>query len=298
VHVLRAARWYWLLLPIHPVPMRKILNVSFIGFAAIVALPFRTGEMVRPVMIRKQGHLSGWAATGTIGAERVIDGLFLSVLLFGTLLASEPLDPLPDRIGDLPVPAKVVPNAAYLALAVFALAFVAMGMFFWRRQLARRLTENIVGLVSKPLASWLADRVDKVAQGLEFLPRARYFVPFLALTAIYWLINAAATWLLGWGVGLTSMSYAQACVNMGVLALGILLPNAPGFFGAFQISIYAALALYFPPAEVVGPGSAFVFLIYLAQMGITLAAALIGMLVEHTSLREALETRTAELEDS
>ena len=33
---------------------------------------------------------------------------------------------------------------------------------------------------------------------------------------------------------------------MGVLALGILLPNAPGFFGAFQISIYAGFAMFFP----------------------------------------------------
>lgn len=296
VHVLRAARWYWLLLPVHPVSMRKILTVSFIGFAAIVALPFRTGEMVRPVMIRKQGQLSGWAATGTIAAERVIDGLFLSVLLFVTLTLSRPLDPLPSTIGGLPVPASVVPSAAYAALALFAFAFVAMGLFYWRRELARRLTLGIVGAVSRPLAEWLAERVEKVAQGLEFLPRVRFLVPFSAITAAYWLLNAGATWLLGWGVGFESMTYGQACVNMGVLALGILLPNAPGFFGAFQISVYAAFALYFPPADVVGPGAAFVFLIYLAQMGITLGAAVIGMLVEGTGIEEALSARAEELD--
>jgi glycosyltransferase 2 family protein len=296
VHVLRAVRWYWLLLPIHPVPMRKIVNVSFIGFAAIVALPFRTGEMVRPVLIRKQGQLSGWAATGTIGAERVIDGLFLSVLLFFSLLISQPLDPLPDRIGDLPVPAAVVPGAAYGALVLFAIAFALMALFYWRRHFARRMTENLIGLVSRRLASWLAERVEKVARGLEFLPRARQLVPFLVVTALYWLLNAASTWLLGWGVGFTEMTYAQACVNMGVLGLGILLPNAPGFFGAFQISVYAALALYFPPAEVVGRGAAFVFLIYLAQMGVTFGAALVAMLMEGTGLREALGTRARDLD--
>jgi glycosyltransferase 2 family protein len=296
VHVLRAVRWYWLLLPIQRVSMKKIVNVSFIGFAAIVALPFRTGEMVRPVLIRERGRLSGWAATGTIGAERVIDGLFLSVLLFAALLISEPLDPLPDRIGDLPVPASVVPGAAYAALALFAVAFALMAMFYWRRRFARHLTESVVGLVSRPLASWLAERVEKVARGLEFLPRARYLVPFLTITALYWLLNAASTWLLGWGVGFTHMTYAQACVNMGVLALGILLPNAPGFFGAFQISVYAALALHFSPDDVVGPGAAFVFLIYLSQMGITFGAALISMLLEGTGLRQALGTRAEDLD--
>ena len=296
VHVLRAARWYWLLLPIHRVPMKKIMNVSFIGFAAIVALPFRTGEMVRPVLIRKRGQLSGWAATGTIAAERVIDGLFLSVLLFAALVTTRPLDPLPDRIGGLAVPASVVPSAAYAALVVFAMAFVTMAVFYWRRELARKLTLAVVGTLSVPLANWLADRVEKVAQGLEFLPRARFCVPFLVITAVYWLLNAAATWLLGWGVGFDDMSYGQACVNMGVLALGILLPNAPGFFGAFQMSVYAALALYFVPSQVVGQGAAFVFLIYLCQMAVTLLAALFGMLSEGTGLGEALSARPEELD--
>jgi glycosyltransferase 2 family protein len=296
VHYLRALRWYWLLVPIQRVPIGKILRVSFIGFAAIVALPFRTGEMVRPVMIRKRGELSGWAATGTIAAERVIDGLMLSVLLFLGLVTSRPLDPLPDRIGDLPVPAAVVPGAAYSALALFALAFLTMALFYWRRDFARRLTEKSIGLVSAALARRLAESVEKVLSGLEFLPRPALLLPFLLMTLVYWLLNAGATWLLGWGVGFETMTYGQACVNMGVLALGILLPNAPGFFGAFQISVYAALALYFAPEEVVGPGAAFVFLLYVAQMAITFGTALVSMLLEGIGVRDALAARREELE--
>ena len=64
VHYMRAVRWYWLLEPIHRVPLRRVLAWPAIGFAAIVLLPFRAGEVVRPVMIRRKGHLSGWAATG------------------------------------------------------------------------------------------------------------------------------------------------------------------------------------------------------------------------------------------
>ena len=71
VHWIRAVRWQWLLAPIASVPRSRVVHVSFIGFLAIVLLPFRTGEMVRPVMIRRKGTLSGWAATGTIAAERV-----------------------------------------------------------------------------------------------------------------------------------------------------------------------------------------------------------------------------------
>jgi hypothetical protein len=282
VHYVRAVRWHYLLVPIHPVPVKRVLAAAWIGFAAIVLLPFRTGEVVRPMMVRKKGQLSGWAATGTVAAERVIDGLFIALSL------SHPLDPLPRSIGALPVPAAVVPGAAYTALCVFAIAFFVMGMFYWRRELARALTRRVVGLVSKWLAEWLAERVEKVANGLSFLPQPRYTLPFLALTACYWFLNAGASWLLAWGCGFDRMSYLEAVVSMGVLALGILLPNAPGFFGAFQISIYAGLAMFFPPDMVVGPGAAYVLVMYLAQLVITFGGAALGMAWERTGIREAL----------
>jgi hypothetical protein len=285
IHFVRAVRWHWLLLPVHRVPVRQVIAVAWMGFAAILFLPFRTGEAVRPIMIRKKGHLSGWVATGTVGAERVIDGLVLSVILFVALSLSHPLDPLPRSM-----PAAVVPGAAYSALGMFAMAFTIMGIFYWRRELARRLTERVVGLVSKKLASWLAERVENVADGLRFLPRARFFVPFMLLTLVYWTLNAGATWLLAWGSGFADMTYVEACVSMGVLALGILLPNAPGFFGAFQISIYAGLAMFFPPEQVVGPGAAFVLLIYLSQIGITFVGGILGMAWERTGVREALSS--------
>lgn len=298
VHVIRAVRWHWLLAPIHPVPMRRVISVAWIGFAAVLLLPFRTGEAVRPVLIRRQGELSAWAATGTVGAERVIDGFCMSVMLLVALLASTPLAPLPSSIGALPIPAAIVPGAAYSALAVFGAAFLVMGVFYWRRALARSLTERVVGLVSQKLAAWLAERVEKVASGLSFLPRWRSSAPFLGLTVSYWLLNAAASWLLAWGAGFDRITYAQACVSMGVLALGILVPNAPGFFGAFQISIYAGLAMYFPAELVVGPGSAFVLLIYVCQVVITGAGAAIGLVWERTSVGEALDARPEDLDGS
>ncbi len=296
VHWIRAVRWQWLLAPIATVPRRRVVDVAFIGFFAIVVLPFRTGEMARPVLIRKRGELSGWAATGTIGAERVIDGLVLSVLLFGALVASQPLDPLPDRIGSLAVPASIVPKATYAALVLFAVAFVAMGLFFAKREFARRLTQLAIGWISPKLASWLSERVEKVADGIAFLPKARYSVPFALATICYWTLNAAAGWLLAWGVGLQGMTFWHAGVVTGVLALGILLPNAPGFFGAFQISVYAALAMYFTPEEVIGPGSAYVFLLYIAQLVVTVGAAGIALVRSRTSIGEALGSQSEQLE--
>lgn len=297
VHYLRAARWQLLLVPLGHVPMRRVLAVSFVGFAAIQILPFRAGEVVRPLLIRQRSNVSGWAATGTIAAERIVDGLFLTVMLAATMAWAVPLSPLPERIGDLPISPAIVPQGTYAALLLFTCAFIAMGLFYFRRDFARRATSQVVGVVSPRLAAWLALRVEKVAKGLEFLPRWRLSVPFVAATALYWLLNAAATLILARGVGLELFTYSEACVVTGVLALGILVPNAPGFFGAFQFSIYAALALYYPQPVVLGPGAVFVFYVYVLQLAVTALGGLIGLSVEHPALGGILRAPAAALDD-
>ena len=83
------------------------------------------------------------------------------------------------------------------------------------------------------------------------------------------------------------MSFSQACVVLGVLGLGVLVPNAPGFFGAFQLSVYAALALFFRSDTVLGAGSAYVFLLYLGNVGLPLIIGSIALFFEPTRLRGA-----------
>jgi uncharacterized membrane protein YbhN (UPF0104 family) len=87
-------------------------------------------------------------------------------------------------------------------------------------------------------------------------------------------------------VGIERLTMFQAFATMGVLALGVLFPNAPGFFGAFQLAIYAGLAMYLPPADVVGQGSVYVFLTYVIQVGITLVAGLVGLVLRPVEIAE------------
>ena len=279
VHVLRAWRWQLLLAPIAKVSLRRVFAASFVGFLAILVLPLRAGEVVRPVMVREQGKLSAWAAAGTLGAERIADGLVLSALLFVALSLSTPLDPLPDRLGDLPISVSLIPRAAYAALVLFGVAFLVMLAFYVWKHPARRLVHRVVGIVSPRLATWLSRRIENVAEGLSFLSLWRQSVPFALMTIAYWMLNVACTWLLAWGVGFDGFSYARACVLTGVLALGVLMPNAPGFFGAYQFSLYAGLAMFYPRDAVLDRGAAFVFTMYVLQTLITVVFAGWGMLI-------------------
>ncbi len=277
---IRAMRTRHLLRPVADVPNRQVLAVSWIGFLTIFVLPFRLGEVVRPALFHHKGRISFATATGACGAERIIDGLFLMTLLGLALPLGTPLDPLPDHIGRLPIPVVAVPAAAYSTLSVFVAAFVAMALFYWRRQWARRATDRVVGVVSKRLACFLAEQVEKLSEGFRFLPSIRHLVPYLIETVAYWGIAAAGMWLLAWGCGVEGMTFYRACTLLGVLGLGIIVPGAPGYFGAFQASIYAGLALYFAEATVLGPGSAYVFFLYVSQMSTMFLLAIVAAVLD------------------
>lgn len=284
----RATRWRFLLAPIAHVPFRRILTVSFIGFAAILLMPLRAGEIVRPYLIRDKGKLTLAAATGTIGAERVIDGLFLTLVLGICLPLSRPLSPLPDHIGKLAIPVAAVPFYAYLALSGFVTAFVLMAIFYFRPRLGHRITELTVGLVSKSLAAKAADFVERLADGLRFLPSLRHFGLFMVETALYWTCNALGMYVLARGCGIEGMTFLRACVVMGVLGVGILVPAGPGLFGAFQWSMYAALAMFWHDDVVLGAGAAYVFLVYCIQFAWHVLSAGVCIVLDREMGREVV----------
>ena len=280
---LRAARTRHLLRPVAPIPLTQILSVSWIGFLAIFVLPFRIGEVIRPALFKNKNQVSFATAAGACGAERIIDGLVLMTLLGVSLPLGGLLDPLPDHIGELPIPLVAVPAAAYFTLLLFVAAAIAMSVFFWRRQWARRTIDRLVGTVSKRLAAYLSDQVEKLSEGFRFLPSPRHIAPYMLETILYWTVAAAGMWMLAWGCGVSDITLTRSFALLGVLGLGIIVPGAPGYFGAFQGAIYAGLALYFPEDIVLSNGATFVFCLYAAQMSVMFIMAATSVFIGHGS---------------
>ena len=294
VLLIRSFRWQYLLAPIAPIPLWRVITVSLIGFGALCLFPLRLGEAVRPTLIRQKNKVGWWEAVGTVGAERIFDGLFLSATLAFALFATKRLSPLPDHIGALPVPVAWVPRATTTALSIFGVLFVALGLFYFSHDFAKRLIERTVGVVSHRAASWLTSAIERVASGLKFLPMWRYLLPFAIFTVVYWIVNGASLMWLMRGCGLTSVTLGQAWVAMGVLGLGVVIPNAPGYFGAFQLSLYAGLALYFRTDAVIAAGAVFVFYAYIIQVGVTILVALLAWITNSWYSSKVVETVVAE----
>jgi hypothetical protein len=238
-------------------------------------------------MLRERGLLSGWTVTATVGAERIIDGVVYGVLLLVGLALAPAHQPVPEHIGNLPVPAALVPRAALVATAVFGAALIVMSVFFFWRALARALTERLLGRISPRLARTASGVVERTSDGLRFLGDYRHSGPYLAVTAISVAANVVAIQLLGAAVGLGTLNAAAASVVLGVLAIGFVLPNAPGYFGAVQLALYAGLALYVSPETVTREGACFVFVYYVSYLGVVLGPALVASVLEYVLARHA-----------
>jgi glycosyltransferase 2 family protein len=277
----RSVRWRFLLRSIAEVPKRRLLAVSCVGFAAILLLPFRIGEFVRPYMIRtppgeregldgKARPITLTAATSTIIAERVIDGFYLSIVLALALLLVPTVSPLPDKVVGLAIPVSKVRMGGYAMFGLFATALATIAVFYFARAWAHRTTLAVVGKVSMGLAERLAGLFEKFADGLHVLGRGRDALGFVAETSVYWGVNALGMWLLAWGCGVvhadgSAPTFGEACANMGLLGCTVLIPGPPGMLGVFQAGVYAGMTMFYPTAIVTGPGAAYVFLLYASQ---------------------------------
>ena len=277
----RFGRFHYLVALIGPVPLRRIMTINAIALVLITFLPFRLGEVARPAMLRKKGVISAWAVTGTVAAERVLDGVVFSILLLAGLAIAVPHEPMPHHIGALPIPASLVTQGGKLAGLVFGGAFAMMVVFYWRRALVVRLTERVLGILSSRLAGRVAEIVSRLSDGLKFLAVPRYSMPYLVVTLVSIVCEVWAFDLLAEAVGIPELSFAQALVVLGLLAIGFAMPNAPGFFGTVQLVMYAGLAAYIAPDKVAREGASFVFLFYVTYLAIILVLAALALIVEY-----------------
>jgi hypothetical protein len=298
----RAVRWRFLLRSIAAVPRKRLLIISSIGFAAILVLPFRIGEIVRPYMLRTPPSARGagsrpnvrpitlTAATSSVVAERIIDGLYLSVVLAVALFSVPHIEPLPDKVVGIPVTVEHVRMSGYIMFAAFAVLFATIIVFYFARTWAHNATLVVLGKVSRRAAERLAETFEKFAEGLHVFGRGKDAFGFFVETTLYWGLNAFGMWVLAWGCGVThadgsSASFGESCALMGMLGCAILIPGPPGLLGVFQAGIYAAMTMYYPTSVVVGVGSAYVFLLYALQVAFTLTIGGLGVLLDHGWVR-------------
>ena len=252
-HLFRGWRWEYLLRALGvSLPFGRLMLISSAGFMAILALPFRLGELARPYYVARERGARMSALLGAVAVERIIDGLLISILFFVASLATA---------GDAFSPKLHL--AAWVSLAGFLglTAFLVAAQIWTEPTIAFALRVTLVERLAPARAAALADKLRALISGFRALRDHRNFSIFLLQSVIYWGVNGFGMWLLARGMDLP-ISLGAAFVVMSFTGVVLTLPNSPGLVGQYHAAIKAGLLAYLPAAVVNSRGIAYAIVLH------------------------------------
>lgn len=226
---LRSYRWGVMIRNLVRLDQVTLFRFSAIGFMAIGVLPARLGEFVRPYLVKQHSGVRMSATMATVVLERLFDLLTLMIFLFIVLVKI----PLKDEFF------KAGCIMLTIALALLAV-FVVLGT---RREFAARLIAKAVG--------WLPDRIGKPAghfaesflEGLQLLPDVKKTAWVLVLSLCIWLMTGLSNYFMFYAFNM-DLSVFHAFALLAIVALGVMIPAAPGFVGTFHYACVLGLTAF------------------------------------------------------
>ena len=223
---IRAVRWHWLLEPIRPgIGYRPRLAATCIGFMANNLLPARVGEFVRAFALGRITGMPVSAAFGSLVVERLLDGLIVVAFFFGAMAAPG----FPDTVGggDIAVAARVmlglVSVAGLVLVAIVAKPAAAV-------RVGQRVAERVL---PQAFRRPVVDAFEALVHGFSVLRSPRLMLVSLVWSVILWGAGALAFWLAFEAFSI-DVPFVAAVFLQSLVALGVSLPSAPGFFGLFE----------------------------------------------------------------
>lgn len=277
-HYLRCFRWGVILDRLVHFDQKKLFVIGSIGFMAVGMLPARLGEFARPYLVKQSTGTRMTATMATIVVERIFDMLSLMLLMFIVLLKTS-LPPIITRTG-------------LTALAGTLVLFLVLVVMAVKREFSQKTIERLLGVLPSRAAGLLERLVHSFLDGLQILPDIKKTVAVGVLSLVIWLVLALSNYLLFFSFGF-DLTIVNAFAVLVIVALGVMIPAAPGFVGTFHFACVLGLTTFG-----VGKSEAlsFAIVIHFLQMVPVLTLGLIFLPFQKISLPGFIKREEEELE--
>jgi uncharacterized protein (TIRG00374 family) len=218
--VARTARWRALLSHEQVIPMRELLPTMAIGRGANNIYPFRAGEIVRALLLKRRSGVSGAVGLASILVERVFDGLTMILFL---LLAA--------LIGGIPQDVRLL---LWLAIVVFGAALgVIYAIVLWPVQIHSVVEWFVVRLTPHRFHVRLLGVAERFINGFASVRSVGTLTLVLFFSIAVWTAETISYRLLmnsfDFGVDLHHLLLMSGAANLGTA-----LPSGPGNLGTFD----------------------------------------------------------------
>ncbi|MCA9681896.1 MAG: flippase-like domain-containing protein [Myxococcales bacterium] len=248
---------------------RVLHGSGLISFPAVILLPFRLGELTRPLLLTRarEPGVGFTESLSAIAVERVVDGLVVvGMLFFGLAFADL-------RVDDPQSLAYVRGSGRIMALTFL----LGLGLLLAGAARPAWLERVVGSLLPGRLGRRAAAAAHRVASTIAVLFDWRRGLPFLAWSLIYWALTVFQLWLVLLACDL-HLGFADAAAVVAIVGLSIQVPGGPAQVGSFQVGMALALGLLTSAAEV-DAASTFAAIMYLLQLLGACVLALPGALL-------------------
>jgi len=233
--LLRVVRWQEMLAPAGTRPrFVPMWHAVAIGFMANHLLPARAGEIARAFVGARLGGLRFSTTLGSLVLERALDGVAVLSLMVLPLVT----------LGETQVGGRDIEPLLRFLAGLFA-AVIAVAFFFALAPAATaRLAQRVLSaLLPARWAQRAAELVDGALQSVIVLRRPGPAARVLGWTFVFWTVNASSFFAAFAAFDL-ELPFRAAFLVQGLIAIGVALPSAPGYFGPFEAATKFALVLY------------------------------------------------------
>src|SRR5436190_35904 len=244
VFPLRAIRWRPILDPVAPrLPYGKLWRATAIGMMINNVVPARVGEIARAFALsRSAPEVPFTASLASLVVDRLLDAIRLFGLMFAAMLS--PAFPQGAQISGRPVA-----SYAIFGVTVTLIGLAAMYVFILFPTPVLRMWDAATRRLSPRLAAKGREALVSLSKGLSVLRSPRRFAVVLWWTLAHWLLNALAFWV-GFRAAGMNLPFSAALFLQGIIAIGVAVPQAPGFFGVFEhFARIGLVGIYGVPAD-------------------------------------------------
>ena len=245
---LRVQRWSYIVRIAQPTSFRHLFSATQIGFLANFTLPARAGEAVRALVLTRFTGIKFTKSFAMVALDRVTDLFGLMTVILISLAAYRPEN-------DVVIPAETfgTPNAIVFSATQYRVGAIGVGValfaiiasfvfLYTNRSIILRISDFLLGLLSKKLAARVHEMLDHFADGLDVFRSPSAMLKALFFSALTW--GASLIFFAGMFEAFhLDYPWYTPFVMMAILNVFIAAPGAPGFVGQFHVPIVITLVM-------------------------------------------------------